>query len=111
MKKTRTSLRVFPTFSDSINTFISTLIDATALDIWVLERLRELFHNSTSDASLDAALRKDGTVFFLHLLGLDTTGHAYRPHSKVSLQSSSTLTISFSMIALPGIHEQHPCSR
>jgi GPI ethanolamine phosphate transferase 1 len=68
-------------------------LDATALDIWVLERLRELFHNSTSNASLDASLRKDGTMFFLHLLGLDTTGHAYRPHSKVSSQLSLTLSI------------------
>ncbi|KAI0706031.1 alkaline phosphatase-like protein [Cerioporus squamosus] len=56
--------------------------DATALDVWVLEQLRALLHNATSDAALDARLRGDKTVFFLHLLGLDTTGHSYRPHSK-----------------------------
>ncbi|EIW74837.1 PigN-domain-containing protein [Coniophora puteana RWD-64-598 SS2] len=56
--------------------------DATALDVWVLDELRTLFHNASSDAHLDKTLRNDKTVFFLHLLGLDTTGHAYRPHSK-----------------------------
>ncbi|OSD03803.1 PigN-domain-containing protein [Trametes coccinea BRFM310] len=56
--------------------------DATALDVWVLEHLRALLHNATTDAALDARLRGEKTVFFLHLLGLDTTGHSYRPHSK-----------------------------
>ncbi|KAI0789286.1 PigN-domain-containing protein [Abortiporus biennis] len=56
--------------------------DATALDVWVLEHLRQLFHNATSNPELDKQLRGDQTVFFLHLLGLDTTGHSYRPHSK-----------------------------
>ncbi|KAJ3554357.1 hypothetical protein NM688_g3151 [Phlebia brevispora] len=56
--------------------------DATALDVWVLDRLRSLLHNATIDNELDALLRRDKTVFFLHLLGLDTTGHSYRPHSK-----------------------------
>ncbi|CDO69965.1 hypothetical protein BN946_scf184836.g39 [Trametes cinnabarina] len=56
--------------------------DATALDVWVLEHLRTLLHNATTDAALDARLRGEKTVFFLHLLGLDTTGHSHRPHSK-----------------------------
>ncbi|OSX56657.1 hypothetical protein POSPLADRAFT_1076538 [Postia placenta MAD-698-R-SB12] len=56
--------------------------DATGLDTWVLEQLRTLLHNATVDAALDATLREDKTVFFLHLLGLDTTGHSFRPHSK-----------------------------
>ncbi|KAF9474339.1 GPI ethanolamine phosphate transferase 1 [Pholiota conissans] len=56
--------------------------DATALDVWVLDQLKMLFHNATVDALLDAQLRSDKVVFFLHLLGLDTTGHSYRPHSK-----------------------------
>ena len=63
------------------------IIDATALDIWVLDHLKQLFKNATTDPILDADLRSDKVVFFLHLLGLDTTGHAYRPHSKVSLNS------------------------
>ena len=57
--------------------------DATALDVWVLDQLRILLHNATVDTTLDSQLRRDKVVFFLHLLGLDTTGHSYRPHSKV----------------------------
>ena len=63
---------------------IHLLIDATELDVWVYDRLQSLFLNASSDAHLDAELREDKTIFFLHLLGLDTTGHSYRPHSKVS---------------------------
>ncbi|KAF8579724.1 PigN-domain-containing protein [Ramaria rubella] len=56
--------------------------DATSLDTWVLDGLRTLFQNATSDPELNNQLRTPGIVFFLHLLGLDTTGHSYRPHSK-----------------------------
>lgn len=56
--------------------------DATTLDTWVLDQLRTLFQNASSNDSLDSELRADKVVFFLHLLGLDTTGHSYRPHSK-----------------------------
>ena len=58
--------------------------DATELDVWVYDRLNDLLRNASTDATLDAELRGEKTIFFLHLLGLDTTGHSYRPHSKVS---------------------------
>lgn len=57
--------------------------DATALDLWVFDHLEQLFQNATHDVKLNAELRQDKVVIFLHLLGLDTTGHSYRPHSKV----------------------------
>ncbi|KAF8840654.1 PigN-domain-containing protein [Paxillus ammoniavirescens] len=56
--------------------------DATTLDTWVLDQLRALFQNASEDAMLNSSLREDKVIFFLHLLGLDTTGHSYRPHSK-----------------------------
>ncbi|KAI6039441.1 Phosphatidylinositolglycan class N-domain-containing protein [Pisolithus marmoratus] len=56
--------------------------DATALDNWVLDKLRALFQNASTDTTLNSQLRGDKVIFFLHLLGLDTTGHAYRPFSK-----------------------------
>ncbi|KAL1754437.1 Phosphatidylinositolglycan class N-domain-containing protein [Schizophyllum commune] len=56
--------------------------DATTLDTWVLDQLKILLHNATQNPELDAHLRGDQVVFFLHLLGLDTTGHSYRPFSR-----------------------------
>lgn len=57
------------------------LSDATHLDLWVLDRLRELFAKAKVDSQLMSAMQKPGVVFFLHLLGPDTTGHTFRPHS------------------------------
>ncbi|TFK28974.1 GPI ethanolamine phosphate transferase 1 [Coprinopsis marcescibilis] len=56
--------------------------DATALDVWVLDQLKMLLEEAEVDQVLNNDLRQDKVVFFLHLLGLDTTGHSYRPHSK-----------------------------
>lgn len=54
--------------------------DATALDLFVVDQLETLFKNASSTMSLRDDLNEPGVVFFLHLLGLDTTGHSYRPH-------------------------------
>ena len=62
-------------------------IDATKLDTWVFERVKQLFHAAARNATLDTALRENQNVFFLHLLGLDTAGHAYRPYSKEYLHN------------------------
>ncbi|KAI9847043.1 MAG: Glycosyl phosphatidyl inositol anchor synthesis [Thelocarpon superellum] len=62
-------------------------LDATQLDTWVFDRVEALFAAAASNATLDAALREDKLVFFLHLLGLDTTGHAYRPYSREYLHN------------------------
>ncbi|PPQ94801.1 hypothetical protein CVT25_007438 [Psilocybe cyanescens] len=61
--------------------------DATGLDIWVLDQMKTLFANATANPSLSDELRSDKVVFFLHLLGLDTTGHSYRPHSKEYMEN------------------------
>ena len=61
--------------------------DAVHLDIWVFDRVKALFAEAAKNATLDAALRQDKVVFFLHLLGLDTNGHAYRPYSKEYLNN------------------------
>ncbi|KAF1809247.1 PigN-domain-containing protein [Eremomyces bilateralis CBS 781.70] len=61
--------------------------DATALDTWVFERVDALFSAAKTNATLNAALREDRLVFFLHLLGLDTTGHGFRPYSKEYLHN------------------------
>ena len=83
MKMRRISRKVGCTPCKGYIEAINDCTDATALDVWVLEHLRALFHNASTDAVLDTTLHREQTVFFLHLLGLDTTGHSYRPHSAV----------------------------
>jgi GPI ethanolamine phosphate transferase 1 len=58
--------------------------DATSLDIWSYDKLEELLANATANATgpLFKSLHEPRVIFFLHLLGLDTTGHSFRPHSK-----------------------------
>lgn len=57
------------------------------MDIWVFEKVKELFKAASKNQTLDHALRQDKNVFFLHLLGLDTSGHAHRPYSKEYLHN------------------------
>ncbi|KAG0146153.1 hypothetical protein CROQUDRAFT_78074 [Cronartium quercuum f. sp. fusiforme G11] len=64
--------------------------DAAELDIWVLDRLRKLLLDAKEagpGSKLDTQLRSNQVFFFLHLLGLDTTGHSYRPHSPEYLRN------------------------
>ncbi|KAG9686847.1 PigN-domain-containing protein, partial [Aureobasidium melanogenum] len=61
--------------------------DALHLDTWVFERVEELFASASQDSELNQRLRQDKNVFFLHLLGLDTTGHSYRPYSREYLHN------------------------
>ena len=55
--------------------------DASKLDTWVFERVKEMFERSKRDSELASQLHLDKIVFFLHLLGIDTNGHAHRPKS------------------------------
>ncbi|RKO98174.1 hypothetical protein CXG81DRAFT_9583 [Caulochytrium protostelioides] len=55
--------------------------EASHLDTWVFDHVAQLFQNASTDAALDAELRHDHNVLFLHLLGLDTNGHGHRPMS------------------------------
>ncbi|RSL73324.1 GPI ethanolamine phosphate transferase 1 [Fusarium duplospermum] len=61
--------------------------DATELDYWVFDHVKDFFAEAAKNETLNAALREDKVVFFLHLLGLDTSGHAYRPYSKEYLNN------------------------
>lgn len=61
--------------------------DATELDVWVFDRVKAFFEGAKTNSSLDGMLKEDKNVFFLHLLGLDTTGHSYRPYSKEYLHN------------------------
>ncbi|KAK4176012.1 Phosphatidylinositolglycan class N-domain-containing protein [Triangularia setosa] len=61
--------------------------DALVLDLWVFDHVKELFAQAKTNKTLGDALRQDKIVFFLHLLGLDTTGHFHRPYSKEYLHN------------------------
>ncbi|KAI9732570.1 MAG: Glycosyl phosphatidyl inositol anchor synthesis [Cirrosporium novae-zelandiae] len=72
------------TYSEEAEDFTS---DATRLDTWVFDKVKELFESAKTDEALNKALHDDQLVFFLHLLGLDTTGHGYRPYSREYLHN------------------------
>ena len=54
--------------------------DHGALDEWVFERVVD--HLRDANETESDALHAEGNVFLLHLLGLDSSGHAHKPHSK-----------------------------
>ena len=55
--------------------------DASKLDSWVFHHVREFLQRAASDDNLKKELNQEGIIFFLHLLGIDTNGHAHRPAS------------------------------
>uniref|UniRef100_A0A674N757 GPI ethanolamine phosphate transferase 1 n=1 Tax=Takifugu rubripes TaxID=31033 RepID=A0A674N757_TAKRU len=61
--------------------------DASRLDTWVFTQVKSFFHSAKSNSSLKAYLLEDKNVFFLHLLGIDTNGHAHRPMSQQYLNN------------------------
>ncbi|CAG8955326.1 hypothetical protein HYFRA_00011309 [Hymenoscyphus fraxineus] len=61
--------------------------EASHLDTWVFDKVKALFAEAATNSTLDAELRQEKVVFFLHLLGLDTNGHGYRPYSKEYLNN------------------------
>ncbi|KAG4302229.1 hypothetical protein PCK1_001501 [Pneumocystis canis] len=67
--------------------------DSTILDTWVFDKVIELFKNSTSNITIKKALSQDKIIFFLHLLGLDTAGHSYRPYSKEYINNIKVVDI------------------
>jgi GPI ethanolamine phosphate transferase 1 len=61
--------------------------DALALDIWVFDKVKAMFEEAKTNSTLNSMLHEDKLVFFLHLLGLDTTGHFFRPYSNKYLHN------------------------
>ncbi|KAG9256424.1 phosphatidylinositolglycan class N [Emericellopsis atlantica] len=55
--------------------------DGFDLDYWVFDHVKDFFKEAETNPELNKAVREDKVVFFLHLLGIDTTGHTFRPYS------------------------------
>lgn len=54
---------------------------ALHLDYWVFDHVKDFFAEAATNPALGKAVRQDKVVFFLHLLGLDTAGHGFKPYS------------------------------
>ncbi|XP_063062754.1 GPI ethanolamine phosphate transferase 1 [Engraulis encrasicolus] len=61
--------------------------DASRLDLWVFDEVKAFFNSAKGNESLLSELHEEKNVFFLHLLGIDTNGHAHRPMSKEYLEN------------------------
>ncbi|KAH9259862.1 hypothetical protein BASA82_001177 [Batrachochytrium salamandrivorans] len=55
--------------------------DSSLLDTWVFDHFEQLLKSSETNSTLSSLLHSDKIVFFLHLLGIDTSGHSHRPNS------------------------------
>ena len=53
----------------------------------MFDKVKGLFSAAAKNSTLNSILRQDKNIFFLHLLGLDMTGHAYRPYSNEYLHN------------------------
>lgn len=62
-------------------------VDASFLDEWSFDQFESLLNRSHHDPKLKELLHQDKLVFFLHLLGCDSNGHAHRPFSSIYLNN------------------------
>ncbi|KAK9272720.1 hypothetical protein L1049_003097 [Liquidambar formosana] len=61
--------------------------DASFLDEWSFDQFQSLLNRSNEDPKLKQLFLQDNVVIYLHLLGCDTNGHAYRPYSSIYLNN------------------------
>lgn len=57
-------------------------LDTSELDSWVFREVRGMFADVSKNKTRARLFEQRGNIFFLHLLGLDTAGHADTPNSK-----------------------------
>ena len=55
------------------------------LDRWVFENVERFFKDAKQSEVLTEKLHREKSLFFLHLIGIDTVGHAMKPDSPESL--------------------------
>ncbi|XP_055336612.1 GPI ethanolamine phosphate transferase 1-like [Paramacrobiotus metropolitanus] len=57
------------------------------LDTWVFDKFKEFLGRARNDKNLYEMLHNDKLILFFHLLGMDTTGHVQKPHSKIHAEN------------------------
>ncbi|XP_071786053.1 GPI ethanolamine phosphate transferase 1-like [Asterias amurensis] len=55
--------------------------DASRLDTWVFDNVKKFTQEIKQNKTLSQMTSSNQIVFFLHLLGIDTNGHAHKPFS------------------------------
>ncbi|GFQ99923.1 GPI ethanolamine phosphate transferase 1 [Trichonephila clavata] len=84
---------ILPMFSKGSrkNVFIDTYTSAEedfaaakphSLDVWVFDKLEKFLNDARTNATLKNMLWQDKNILFLHLLGMDISGHSYKPGSQ-----------------------------
>ncbi|CAK5113690.1 unnamed protein product [Meloidogyne enterolobii] len=62
--------------------------EASKLDEWVFDKVEEFFNRAKQgDNKTTKQLSIKRSIYFLHLLGLDTNGHGHKPNSKKYLEN------------------------
>ncbi|XP_032528934.2 GPI ethanolamine phosphate transferase 1-like isoform X1 [Danaus plexippus] len=56
--------------------------NTTTLDKWVFDRVNVFFNRQELDSEIYKKLQHDKILFFLHLLGTDSSGHMHKPKSQ-----------------------------
>uniref|UniRef100_A0AC35G6A4 GPI ethanolamine phosphate transferase 1 n=1 Tax=Panagrolaimus sp. PS1159 TaxID=55785 RepID=A0AC35G6A4_9BILA len=70
--------------------------DAASLDRWVFEKVKDFFRNASNEK---IKLYEDRQIFFMHLLGLDTNGHGFKPYSKQYIDNIATVDYGIEQIS------------
>lgn len=61
--------------------------DASKLDKWVFDHFEEFISSASKNETLKNKLNEPKSIFFLHLLGIDTNGHGNKPRSKQYIEN------------------------
>ncbi|EFP12031.1 hypothetical protein CRE_30090 [Caenorhabditis remanei] len=61
--------------------------DASKLDKWVFDHFETFLSSASTNNELKMKLNEPKSVFFLHLLGIDTNGHGNKPRSKQYIEN------------------------
>ncbi len=87
---TRPETVVTETYSSQMEDFFGKQ-ELDKLDEWVFDRVESFFRRAKTDEDLQMQLRPNGLILFLHLLGLDSNGHANLPSSPQYVRNLRTV--------------------